>query len=129
MAELTLATAAEGFVKLRNIKKQIAAKHKEELAPVNENMKKLEAFMLDSLGKQGLQNFGTEGGPTVYKSTRSSVKVVDWGLFLEWLMEHEAWDFITRRAAEGPVKEYLEDKGHLPPGLSISTEQTLGVRA
>lgn len=125
-----LREACVGYIELRSKKKIITAGHKEELAPLNDSMKKLEAFILDKMGKEGLQNFGADDGSgTVYKSSRSSVKVQDWGVFLEWIQENEGWDFITRRAADAVVKEYLDVEGHLPPGLSISTEQTLGVRA
>lgn len=123
----TLREASEGYIQLRNQKKALAAEHKEQMAPFNEKMKKLEAYMLDKMGQEGLQNIATETA-TVYKSTRSSTKVQDWPIFLQWLQENEAWDFIAHRAADANVKEYLEEKGHLPPGLSISTEQTLGVR-
>lgn len=124
----TLKEIAVGYVKLRDQKKVIAARHKDELAPLNDSMKKMEAFILDGFGREGLQNIGIEDGPTVYKSNRSSVKIVDWGIFLAWMLEHEAWDFLAKRAAPDPVKEYLEEEGHLPPGITISTEQTLGVR-
>lgn len=124
----TLQQAAQGYTKLRAEKRALTAKHKEELAPLNENMKKLEAFMLEKMTTEGLQNIATDE-VTVYKSTRSSTKVVEWPVFLQWLQDNEAWDFIAHRAADANVKEYLEEKGHLPPGLSISTEMTLGVRA
>ena len=42
---------ASGYVKMRNLKKDLTAKHKEELAPINTNMKKLEAAMLDKMNR------------------------------------------------------------------------------
>lgn len=124
----TLSEASEGFVKLRNRKKEIQGRHKEELAPLNDQMKKLEAYLLQTMNQQGITGCGTETH-TVYQNNRSSVKIEEWGPFLQWILENEAWDFLAKRAADAPVKQYLEEHGHLPPGLSISTEQILGVRA
>ena len=125
----TLQEAGEGYVKLRNLKKKIKARHSEELAPINDNMAKLEAFMLDELNKQNLSNVKTSAGVVVYKSTRTSVKAADWEAFLSWIKENEAWEFLVRRPAESMVKEYLEEHEALPPGVASSTEQTVGVRA
>jgi hypothetical protein len=125
----TLQEASEGYVKLRNLKKKMQERHKEELAPINENMAKLEAFMLDQLNQLQLQNVKTATGETVYKTTRTSVKASDWAAFLDWVKENEAWEFLVRRPAESMVKEYLEEHEALPPGVSSSTEQKVGVRA
>lgn len=125
----TLQEAGEGFVKLRNLKKKMQDKHKEELAPVNEAMAKLEAFMLQELNNQQLQNVKTAGGATVYKSSRTSVKAGDWEAFLNWVKENNAWEFLVRRPAESIVKDYLEEHGALPPGVLSSTEQKVGVRS
>ena len=75
-----------------------------------------------------MRNYGLDTGGTVYRNTRSSVKVEDWPVFFEWMQAKDSWEFLAKRAADSIVKEFLEETGHLPPGLSISTEQTLGVR-
>ena len=124
----TLKEAGEGYVKLRNQKKEIEKRHKEELAPLNEAMKKLEAFMLAGLNEQGLENFGAAGA-TVYKSTRSNVKTECWEDFFEFVKQNEAWEFLTRKPVASLVKDYLEEYKRLPPGVSISSEVVIGVRA
>lgn len=125
----TLQEAGEGYVKLRNLKKKMQDRHKEELKPINENMEKLEAFMLAELTKQNLSNVKTAEGVVVYKTSRTNVKAADWDAFLTWVQENEAWEFLTRRPAESMVKEFLEEHQALPPGVTSSTEQKVGVRA
>lgn len=124
----TLKDAGEGYVQLRNQKKEIEKGHKEELAPLNEAMKKLEAFILSELNKQGLDSAAASGA-TVYKSVRSTVKTVAWDDFFQFVQENEAWEFLTRKPVASMVKDYLEEEGHLPPGVAISSEQVIGVRA
>jgi hypothetical protein len=110
----TLQEAGEGYVKLRNLKKKMQDRHKEELKPINENMEK---------------NVKTAEGVVVYKTSRTNVKAADWDAFLTWVQENEAWEFLTRRPAESMVKEFLEEHQALPPGVTSSTEQKVGVRA
>ena len=119
---------AEGYVTLRNQKRAIEKGHKEELAPLNADMKKMEAFMLDLFNQEGLQNISTAEA-TVYKSKRVSVKMENWEDFFNFVQEHEAWHFLTRSVSKTMVTEYLEEEGKLPPGLSTSTEQVIGVRS
>lgn len=124
----TIQQVAEGYVALRNQKRALEKQHKEELAPLNTDMKKLEAFMLNLLTEQGAQNVSTAEA-TVYKSKRVSVKTENWNDFFEFVQANEAWHFLTRSVSKTMVQEYLEEEGKLPPGLSISTEQIIGVRA
>lgn len=124
----TIQQVAEGYVALRNQKRALEKQHKEELAPLNTDMKKLEAFMLSLLTEQGAQNVSTAEA-TVYKSKRVSVKTENWNDFFEFVQANEAWHFLTRSVSKTMVQEYLEEEGKLPPGLSISTEQIIGVRA
>lgn len=124
----TIQQVAEGYVTLRNQKREVEKQHKEELAPFNTNLKKMEAFMLDLLNQQGAQNVSTAEA-TVYKSKRVSVKMENWQDFFEFVQANEAWHFLTRSVSKTMVQEYLEEEGALPPGLSISTEQTIGVRS
>jgi hypothetical protein len=124
----TIKETAEGYIKLRNIKNELSKKHKAEMAPINEDMKKIEAGLLNIMNQQGLQNIGTEES-TVYKLKRTSVKVNNWNDCLSFIQDNNAWQFLERRVSKTMVVEYLEEEGVLPPGLSSTTEITIGVRA
>jgi hypothetical protein len=124
----TIKETAEGYIKLRNIKNELSKKHKAEMAPINEDMKKIEAGLLNIMNQQGLQNIGTEES-TVYKLKRTSVKVNNWNDCLSFIQDNNAWHFLERRVSKTMVVEYLEEEGVLPPGLSSTTEITIGVRA
>jgi len=124
----TIQQVAKGYVTLRNFKRSLEEKHKEELAPIKADMLKMEAFMLNLFSQQGLQNISTDEA-TVYKSKRVSVKMENWQDFFEFVQANEAWHFLTRSVSKTMVAEYLEETGELPPGLSTSTEQIIGVRS
>ena len=123
----TTDAVVEAYIKLRDTKKETAARHREELAPLNEKMKKIEAYLLMDLSEKGIESARTEHG-TAYKTTRVSVKVEDFEAFIVFVGKHEFWHLLDRRANKSSVEEFLDSTGELPPGLSITTDLGINVR-
>ena len=119
--------AVAGYIKLRDEKKSLAKKQKEEMAPINEKMEKLEGWLHRELNRLHASNIRTEQG-TVFKATRSSVKAEDWEAFLEFVQENSLWHMLDRRANKTAVQEFMEANEELPPGLSITLDETVNIR-
>lgn len=115
------------YIKLRDDKKQVVARQKEEIAPLNGKMNKLEGWLHRELNRLHAENIRTELG-TVYKATRSSVKVQDWEAFLEFVQENDLWHMLDKRANKTAVQEFMEGNEELPPGLSIALDETVNIR-
>jgi hypothetical protein len=117
----TLDQAVEGFIKLRNKKKEIETANKEILAPINDKMMKLENWIQQELQSQGATNVKTAHG-TAYLSTTTKPKVEDWQTFLEYVRANDLWSLLERRPSKAAVDEFIESTEAVPPGLSITRE-------
>lgn len=91
--------------------------------------------MLDQLGgaiqrfldAHSLENVATASG-TAYKSSRTSASLADPAAFMNYVIENRAYDLLDRRANATAVKAFVEQHKQLPPGVNLSTVETLGVR-
>lgn len=117
-----------GYLKLREKKEELSARHKEELAPVNEQLFKLEGWLQKQLIEQGLQNFKGKSG-TAFLQQVSSCTVEDRNAMLNWIRENEMWDFLESRVSKSVVQDYLESHdGEVPPGISYKSEIEVRIR-
>jgi hypothetical protein len=106
------------YLKLREKKKTVEDRHKEELAPYKEAMNKIENELLRQMNEGNLENLKSDVG-TAYVATRSSATVADWDAFL---------DFLERRVSKVAAEEFLEEHASLPPGVSIARDTTVNIR-
>lgn len=115
------------YIKLRDAKAQLKAKHTAELLPLEEMLAKIEAAILAHCNEQGLEAIRTEGG-TAYKTVRTSASVADWDATLRFIRENELWHMLERRVSKDAVVQWREANGDLPPGLNWREEITINVR-
>lgn len=114
----------EGYVRLRNRKTELEAKHKEELRPIRDMMDKIEAKLLAEMLDTGLTQFKGPGG-TAYQTTKTTATVADREAFRQFVLDEDAWDMADIRAAKSAIKAHKEEFGELPPGINWREE--LGV--
>jgi hypothetical protein len=114
--------AVEKFIQLRDAKKVIADRHKEEMAPYNEAMTKIETAVQRILIEQGGNSIKTPCG-TAYLSTVTRPVIENWKLTRAFLAEHDLWDMMVQKLAPSAVEEFVEGNGELPPGV-IQTSDT-----
>lgn len=122
-----ISDAIAAYIKLRDYKAKVKEKHSEELAPINEKMLKIEAFLLGKLNESGADNIKTSEG-TTYTSIRDSVKIVDWAAFKKFAQDSDMIDMMEHRVSKDAVREFLEATGELPPGVAVSSEKCVRVR-
>lgn len=116
------------YLKLREQKAETADRHKDEMAPINEKMTKLETFMLDLLNKAGVDSMAFKGVGTMFKKDSTSVTAEEWDATLDWIKLNNAWEFLERRVSKTVVMEYAEAHGEYPPGLKVTTATLVQVR-
>lgn len=126
MSEVTVEKAIAAYIQIRDKKEEIQKRHKEELAPLNEQMQKLEAWLQHQLLTQGLSNFSAKGVGVAYLQESTSVKVADWDQTLPWIIQNEAWDLIEKRVSKTAYQDY-EKEGLSPPGVEVRKEQSVRV--
>jgi hypothetical protein len=103
------------------------AKHKEELAPINDQMNKCLAYVQQQLQAQGLQNFKGQSG-IAFLQTDVTVKVQDWDAMFEWIKANEAWMFLEKRVSKSVVQEFMQANNEVPPGVGITTSVEAHIR-
>ena len=117
-----------GYVALRSQKEALSKKQKEEMAPLNDKMDKLELWLRSQLQAQGVTSIASKGNGTAFLETKTDAGVEDWDATLEWVKVTGAWEFLEKRVAKSVVKDYMEAHGEVPPGIKISQEVVVRVR-
>jgi hypothetical protein len=123
----TLDEVIKAYLQLRTQKEELAKKHKEEMAPLNDGMNKCQAWVHQILMSQGQRNTRTDSG-SAFLQDDFSVTVEDWPAILSFVREHNLWEFLERRVSKTVISEYIESTKTLPPGLKTSTEISCHIR-
>lgn len=115
------------YIKMRDAKEEIATRHKEELADLNDKMHKIEVALLGAALEQNVDGFKTEfGTASLVESVKCSCS--DWAVFTEFLKDKDPLDFIEKKLRTSAIKEYMElSEGQLPPGVSVFKENTIRI--
>lgn len=124
---MTIDEVMDAYLKLRAMKDATKKRHSAEMAPINEQMQKLQAYIQRELQAQGLQNFRGKSG-MAFLQTDTDVKVRDWEAIFNWVRENDAWQFLEKRVSSTVVQDFIESHGEIPPGLSISSEVSAHIR-
>lgn len=123
----TIGDLVDKYLQVREKKREMEARHKEELAPLNTALSKLEDAFQKSMDATGLEQLNSGSG-TAYKSVQSSVKAADKTAFLEWVQQTGSWHLLDIRPAKTAVQEYTTETGSPPPGVDISHHLKINVR-
>lgn len=114
------------YIALRDFKERVDSEAKEKLAKIKLAMDTIEAEMLTFLNQSGQESAKTESG-TFFKKMGTSAKVVDRDIFLTFVMDHEATNFLENRVNKTAVDEYIAEHGTLPPGIDVTKVVTVSV--
>lgn len=120
--------ATKVYLELREKKAQMQKRHKEELAPINAKMEKIENAILAFFQKTGQQSSKTPYG-TPYIKARESTSVPDRETFLGFVLEGGHLQFLESKANINAVREYIEEHGEPPPGVKFNSELKVYVRS
>lgn len=125
MAAANIEDVVKGYVTLRDKKGEIQKRHKEELAPINENMMKIEGWLQRDLQTRKVQSQKTAEG-TAFLQKNSKATVRDRDAFMKHVKDNDAYDLLENRVAKSVVEDHLENTGEIVPGVHY--EQTIVVR-
>ena len=115
------------FVKLRDLKAEMKAKHDEEMKPINETLDLIKGELKQALQQVNADNMKTENG-TVSLSMKNSVSTADIDVFWTWVVTQGAFDMLDKKPNVTAITEYVQQNGVAPPGVNYSTYQDVGVR-
>lgn len=114
------------YIQLRDEKDAIQKRHKEELATVNSNMEKLEAWLQKHLQDGGLQSLKSALGTAFLKDV-SSATVEDREAFFAFALDGHL-ELLDARCSKTVVDDFVEANGSPPPGVKYNKTQVVQVR-
>jgi len=118
----TMEELVEVYVKTRDAKKAVEARHKEELAEYNGMLDEVERMIMTLLNSAGADSMKTAAG-TAYKSPWTKASIQDWQKVLDYAVENDRFDLFERRVA----KSVVEEIGTVP-GIEIERGARVNVR-
>lgn len=98
------------YIKLRDAKQELTAKHREELAPYNERLGKIEGIIQLKLQEDGLSSFKTKSG-TAFTSTKTSYKIDSLEEVWEYAKENNLPELFERKLNNSVASEIGEVPG------------------
>lgn len=124
---VTTAQMITKYIQLRDRKREIEQRHKDELKPYTDMMLQLEARLLAELDRAGVTSMKAKGG-TVYRAVRTSVTVQDWDRVFSFIRAHELWELLESRVSKAAALAVIEERGEPIPGIALAQAATLNVR-
>lgn len=115
------------FVKIRDGRAEVAARHKEELARFDRALGKLKNYLRDAMTTAGAESIRTGEG-TCYFSVKKSATVESRAALIDFIKRTDNWDLVDLRANAKHVDDYLQEHGELPPAVKLNSFQDVGVR-
>jgi hypothetical protein len=127
LVKATVAKRVEQYVKVRDRIQAMNKAHEETIKPLVEVQNMLTGWMQNFLEQAGADNIKTEHG-TCYATTRYTASLADPEAFMQFVKATNSFDLLDRKANVTAVKDYVAEKGGLPPGVNMSAIKTIGVR-
>lgn len=124
---MTVNQVLAAYLQLRAKKEETVKRHKEELAPISDQMNKCLMWIQQQMQAQGLTNFKGPSG-IAFLQTDTTISVKDWDATFEWIKANEAWSVLEKRVSKSVVQDFIEANNEVPPGLHVSSETTAHIR-
>lgn len=115
------------YIELRDRRAVRKAAFENEDAGDKSKQEKIESVLMERFIKSGTNSIGTDFG-TAYKASRTSATVADKEVYLSWVREQDAWDFLDIKANKTSIVAFKDEHNDLPPGINWREESTINVR-
>lgn len=119
----------EAYLAIRNERDRLRHEYEAQDALLQEDMKKVEAVLLDLCNTINADSVKTSLG-TVMRKLNERYICNDWDNFKQFVLENEALELFEKRIHQGNFKQFMgEHEGDgLPPGVSVMREYGITVR-
>lgn len=116
------------FIQVRDMISEMAARHKQELEPLQKALQQLNTAFLGHLHGAGVDSVKLKGVGTVYKRVSRAATVADAAELKRHVIGTQAWDLVDWRANAPAIAEYIAQHGEMPPGINYTETVVVGVR-
>jgi hypothetical protein len=118
--------AAELYIKLRDLKKEMEDDHDNRVAPLNAKLEELKNQFSDQMNSLGVDSMKTTSGTVSFRS-KVSAALSDASAFWNYVVTQGNFDLIDKRANVTAVKDFVEANGVPPPGVNYSVYRDVSV--
>lgn len=127
--ETTLSSAdlVERFVKLREYRTLLKSSFDAQDKLAKAGMETVQAILLKNMNTDEMESLKTSDG-TAYIHRTEHVRVKDWDAVYKYIMESGRLDLLGRRVNASAAKEFRDDTGDLPPGVTTETIREVRIR-
>lgn len=125
--EVTVTGVVDHYLRVRRKKQALKNKYEDDIKPLDEAMKKFEAWLQAKMLADGVKSYSTEAG-TAYTSSVEQATVSDMPALLEYIKANDAWHLLEKRVSKTGVREILDADQPLPPGINWYTAQSVNIR-
>jgi hypothetical protein len=115
------------YIQVRDTLQARNKAHEEAIKPLIDIQNMLTGWMQSFLEQAGADSVKTSHG-TCYSTTRYTASLADPEAFMNHVISTQSYDLLDRKANVTAVKDYVNEKGGLPPGVNLSSIKTVGVR-
>jgi hypothetical protein len=116
------------YLVVREEIERLKEKHKKELEKAVDLQKELTGKITDFLSQHGVDSVKTSAG-TAYSSVKYSASLADPEAFMKYVISNQNWDLLDRKANVTACRAFVDQHNTLPPGVNLSSIETLGVRS
>ena len=119
----------EAYLAVRNERERILREYEAQDAKLKDDLKKIEAVLLDVCNTINADSIKTSLG-TVMRKLNERYFCSDWDNFRKFVLENEALELFEKRIHQGNFKQFMEDHDGdgLPPGVNVMREYGITVR-
>lgn len=121
--EKTLGKSIDNLFKMRTARN--ALQHQ-----VDDMTEKMEAVKAEIIAGMQRENIDKASGKmaTAFLETMIHPSISDKDVFLKWIFKNKRFEFLANKVNSAPVKEMLENKNKVPPGVSVFSQPALNLR-
>jgi hypothetical protein len=116
------------YLELREIRSEHRKNYEATDNVYKAQMEIIEEELHKRLLADGIRSFGGTKG-TVYLELKTRAKAEDWALIHEFMAKNGRFDLLQRRLSDSVVKQFVEETGMTPPGITVFQEYQPIVRA
>jgi len=127
--DVSLGELVKIYLTIRTEREKIESEWKARNGELLNDMKALEAQMLDTCNTNNAKSISTPFG-TVMRRLTERYTIADGDSFRKYVMLHEVPELFEQRIAQTNFKEFIADRKDegLPPGVNVMREFTVVVR-
>lgn len=126
-AALNEAQLTGEYIALRDAIKDVKSRHADELAPFTDRMTKIESTMLARLSAAGVKSLNTTNG-TAYQEIKQQFSVEDGDAWFAWVAANNRMDMLTKSARQDAIREFVDERQAVPPGIKVHQETVVRFR-